>query len=53
MNIDPEKVISENHDWPLPLFFFLMQPGITIRTEELLMVGMESEAIVILRWSHR
>ena len=22
MNIDPEKVISENHDWPLPLFFF-------------------------------
>ena len=54
MNTEPEKVTFEcdgvglTHLHGLPLFF-LIQPGIIFGTEDLFLVGMESEAIVILK----
>lgn len=37
----------------LASFFFFIQPGIIFGTEDLFLVGMESEAIVILKWRHQ
>lgn len=54
-NTEPEKVTFEcdgvglTHLHGLPLFFFFIQPGIIFGTEDLFLVGMESEAIVILK----